>query len=63
MQAEPVDSSAQRVTRCCLARRRALERQHFLPCAGAEGDAVGDGRCLQWPQRARLLAVGYRQRR
>ncbi|MBL0296725.1 MAG: hypothetical protein IPQ21_05900 [Betaproteobacteria bacterium] len=40
------------------ARPRASQGQHLLPCAGAEGDAVGDGRGLQRPQRARLLAVG-----
>jgi glutathione S-transferase len=57
-QAETVDVGAQKLTRCCIARRRAPERQHLLPGAVAEGEAVGDGRRVQRPQRARLLAVG-----
>ena len=38
----------------------ALHRQHLLPGARAEGDAVSDGRGLQRPKGARLLAVGFR---
>ena len=58
VQAEPVDVGAQRLARPVLARHRAPERQHLLPGAGAEGDAIGDGRGLQRPQRARLVTVG-----
>ncbi len=60
MQAEPVDVGAQGLARCALARHRTPQAQHLQPGAGPEGDAVGDGRGLQRPQRARLLAVGIR---
>jgi len=58
MQAEAVDVGAQGLARRGLARHCSPERQHLLPDAGTEGDAVSDGRRLQRPQRARLLAVG-----
>jgi hypothetical protein len=58
--AVPVDVGAQRLERPVLARHRASQRQHLLPGARPEGDAVSDGRGLQRPQRARLLAVGIR---
>jgi hypothetical protein len=58
--AVPVDVGAQRLERPVLAQHRASQRQHLLPGAGPEGDAVSDGRGLQRPQRARLLAVGIR---
>jgi hypothetical protein len=48
------------LARPILARHRASQRQHLLPGTGTEGDAVSDGRRLQRPQRARLLAVGIR---
>jgi hypothetical protein len=60
VQAEPVDVGAQGLARPILARHRASQRQHLLPGTGTEGDAVSDGRRLQRPQRARLLAVGIR---
>jgi len=60
VQAEPVDVGTQRLAHPVLAWRRSAQGQHLLPGAGAEGDAVGDGRGLQRPQRARLLAVGIR---
>jgi len=34
--------------------------QQLLLHARAEGDAIGDGRSLQGPQRAHFLAVGFR---
>lgn len=61
VQAEVVDVGAQGSVRCALARRRAPERRHLLPSAGAEDVAVSDGRGLQRAQRARLLAVGIRR--
>ncbi len=36
-QAETVDLGAHGLTRCCMARHSAAERQHLLPSAGAEG--------------------------
>jgi hypothetical protein len=60
MQAEPVDVGAQRLAGPVLPRHRASQRQHLLPGTGTEGDSVSDGRRLQRPQRARLLAVGIR---
>jgi hypothetical protein len=58
MQAETVDVGAQRLAGPVLPRHRASQRQHLPPGAGPEGDAACDGRGLQRPQRARLLAVG-----
>ena len=58
--AEPVDVGAQRLAGPVLPRHRASQRQHLLPGAWPESDTVGDGRGLQRPQRARLLAVGIR---
>jgi len=60
VQAESVDVGAQRLVHCGLAWRRTPQGQHLLPGAGAEGNAIGDRRGLQWPQSARLLAVGIR---
>ena len=60
VQAESVDVGAQRLAGRVLARHRASQGQHLLPGARPEGDSVGDGRGLQRPQRARLLAVGIR---
>lgn len=62
MQAQAVDVGAKGLARCTLARYRTPEGQHLLPGAWAEGDAVRDGRRLQRPQGARLLAVGIRLR-
>jgi hypothetical protein len=60
VQTETVDVGAQGLARCALARHRAPQGQHLLSGAGPEGDAVSDGCGLQWPQRARLLAVSIR---
>ena len=60
VQAETVDVGAQRLGHPVLARHRSPQRQHLLPGSRAKGDAVSDGRRLQRPQRARLLAVGIR---
>ena len=57
VQTEAVDVGTQGLARCGLAWHRAPEGQHLLPSARPEGNAVSDGRSLQWPQRARLLAV------
>ncbi len=46
-QARPAD--AVRLAGPVLPRHRASQRQHLLPGARAEGDAVGDGRGLQRP--------------
>jgi hypothetical protein len=60
MQAEAVDVGARGLARRGLAWHCASQGQHLLPGARAEGEEVSDGRGLQWPQRARLLAVGIR---
>ena len=60
MQTETVAVSVQRLARGGLARHRAPELERLLHSEGAEGDAVGAGCCLRWPQRPRLLAVGIR---
>ena len=58
VQAEAIDVGTQGRARCGLARCRAPQGQHLLPGARAEGNLVADGRRLQRPQGARLLAVG-----
>jgi amidase len=60
VQTEPVDVGAQGSARRRLPRHRASQRQHLLASTRPEGDAVGDRRRLQRPQRARLLAIGIR---
>jgi hypothetical protein len=55
-----VDVSAQGLARRFLTWHCASQGQNLLPGARSEGDAVSDGRGLQRPQRARLLAVGIR---
>ncbi|MDA8255793.1 MAG: hypothetical protein M0Z99_09190 [Betaproteobacteria bacterium] len=61
MQTETVDVGTELLACHSLARQRAPERQHLLPSAGAKGDAVSDGRGLQWPRAVRAcLAVGIR---
>jgi hypothetical protein len=58
--AEAVDVGAQTLAGAVLPRHHAPERQYLLPGTRAEGDAVGNGCCLQQPQRAHLLAIGTR---
>ena len=61
VQTETVDVGTELLACHSLARQRAPERQHLLPSAGAKGDAVSDGRGLQWPRAVRAcLAVGIR---
>ncbi len=57
VQAEPVDVGAQRLLEVLLPGHDALHRQHLLPGAWAEGDAVGTRRGLQRPERAGLVRV------
>ncbi len=40
-----------------LARHRAPKGQYLVPGARPEGDAVSDGRRLQWPQGARFVPI------
>ena len=61
VQTETVDVGTELLACHSLARQRAPERQHLLPSAGAKGDAVSDGRRLQWPRAVRAcLTVGIR---
>jgi hypothetical protein len=56
--AVPVDVRAKRLARRSLARHCASQGEHLLSGTGPEGDAIGDRRRLQRPQRARCLTVG-----
>ena len=60
VQAEPVDAGTQKLARHALARHRAVQSQYLVPGARPEGDAVVNGRRLQWPQGARFVPVGLR---
>ena len=57
MQAESVDVGAQPLPEVRVPGHRALNRQHLLADAQAEGDAIGTRGCLQGPEYAGLVRI------
>ena len=57
MQAEAVAVGTQRLLEVRIPGHHALDRQHLLPSAGAEGDAVSTRGGLQRPERAGLVRI------
>lgn len=57
MQAEPVSVGAHALLEVRSPGHHALHRQHLLPSARTGGDAVGSGRRMQRPERARFVRV------
>jgi hypothetical protein len=58
VQTESGDVGAQRLLEVRVPGHRALQRQHLLPGAWAEGDAVSAGGGLQRPEHPRLVRIG-----
>jgi hypothetical protein len=57
VQAEPADVGAQRLLEVCVSGHGTLQRQHLLPGAWPEGDAVSARRSLQRPEHAGLVRI------
>jgi hypothetical protein len=57
VQAEAVDVGAQRLLEVLLPGYDALQRQHLLSGARAEGDAISAGCRLQWPEHAGFVRI------